>query len=203
MAGVHSLVLAGGISNRMGFPKALMPFGQSYFLHRIYETLVAAETDPVYIVINTGLYACLKSPHKEFPRGRFVQNPDPARGQIHSLKLGLGAARQDGAHAVVVALVDQPAIQVGTILELVAAYRRDPNHLLIATYGGKTGHPILIPSGLFDAFLDAPEGQTARDIIARHADCVELVETRDPQVVADIDSPEDLARLHELETEID
>lgn len=203
MGEIQSIVLAGGISNRMGFPKALLPFGNSFLLHRIYETLVAAETFPVHIVINAGLHASLKAREKQFPHAEFVTNKEPARGQIYSLQLGIASAKASAANAVVVALVDQPAIRVGTVTKLCEAFRKQPNSIAIACYGGMPGHPVLVPSELFDAFLHAKPEQTARDVIAAHASRVQHVETDDPQVVSDIDSPADLERLRELENDLD
>ncbi len=203
MGTVQSIVLAGGISKRMGFPKALLPFGNSFFLHRVYESLVAAEVAPVHIVINAGLANSLKSRTKEFPQAHFVLNKDPALGQIHSLQLGLQSAREAGAEAAVVALVDQPAIAVTTIAKLCEALQAAPECIHIAAYEGRPGHPLIIPVKFFDLFLTAAEGRTARDIIADQKDAVRTVETDDPQVVADVDSPEDFARLRELENEID
>ncbi len=203
MTAVHSIVLAGGISNRMGFPKALLPFGDTFFLHRVYESLVAAESVPVHIVINAGLQVSLKPQMKQFPQGNFVLNKEPARGQIYSLQLGLKAASDAGADAAIVALVDQPAIAVNTIGRLRQAFLEAPEKLFIACYNGQPGHPFLIPKNLFQAFVSAPEGMTARDIIADLGSVVQHIETEDPQVVADVDSPEDLARLREMENELD
>jgi len=203
MSEIQGIVLAGGISSRMGFPKALLPFGNSFFLHRIYETLVAAESVPIHLVINAGLHASLKKQAKQFPLGHFVLNGEPARGQIYSLQLGLAAAKEAGARGAIVALVDQPAIRVTTVTKLCESSQAKPGRILIASYEGKHGHPILIPADFFDAFLQASPDQTARDIIQELSEVVEVIETSDPQVTADVDSPEDLARLRELETDID
>src|ERR1051326_6712989 len=50
----HGLILAAGTSSRMGSPKALLPIGDSYFLHQIYKTFLTAGVRPVLIVINRG-----------------------------------------------------------------------------------------------------------------------------------------------------
>ena len=70
-------------------------------------------------------------------------------------------------------------------------------------FEGQPGHPVLIPAALFDAFLSAAEGKTARDVMAEHAAAVRYVDTADPQVTADVDSPEDLARLRQSEDDVD
>ena len=111
MSGLHGVVLAGGISSRMGFPKALMPLGNSFFLLTIYAKLTASGAKPVHMVINTGLASSLEAQKARFPDGTFVLNPEPGLGQIQSLRLGLRAAADGGAEAALVALVDLPLVQ--------------------------------------------------------------------------------------------
>ncbi len=39
---LHGIILAGGISSRMGFPKALAPYSDTFFLHAVYRGLADA-----------------------------------------------------------------------------------------------------------------------------------------------------------------
>lgn len=195
MAGLQGVILAGGISSRMGFPKALMPIGTSFFLLAIYQKLVAAGAKPVQIVINTGLRSSLEAQVNKFPDGSFVLNDKPAKGQIHSLKLALEAAASAGADAAMVALVDQPVIQDATLTTLIQRAAAAPTKIIVPQVGDKHGHPIIIPKDKFAAFTGAPEAKTARDIIHENAASVEYVTLTDMSVVADVDSPDDLLKL--------
>lgn len=194
MTGLHGIILAGGISSRMGFPKALMPCGSSFFLLEVYRLLTGAGVKPVHMVINTGLKSSLEAQLHHFPDGGFVLNSEPGRGQIHSLRLGLEAATAGGATGAIVALVDQPAIQAATFAAVAAAAAADPGRIVLPTCTGKTGHPIAIPREAFSAFTSAPSGETARDVITRLSDITLTIEVSDQNILRDIDSPQDLAQ---------
>ena len=195
MSGLHGEILAGGISSRMGFPKALMPIGDSFFLLSIYTKLVEAGAAPVHIVINTGLQSSLNAQMSRFPEARFVLNREPAHGQIHSLRLGLAQARDAGAAGAMVALVDQPLVAPSTVRALAEAAGREPDKLVVPRCGGKRGHPYVVPAALFGAFTDAAAGATARDVLDAHAADAVYVEVNDEGIHQDVDTPEDMARL--------
>ncbi|PKO20052.1 hypothetical protein CVU37_00875 [candidate division BRC1 bacterium HGW-BRC1-1] len=197
MTGVQGVILAGGISSRMGFPKALMPIGDSFFLRSIYDKLIGAGASPVHIVINTGLQTSLSAQMNKFAEGRFVLNREPGRGQLHSLQLGLTAAQEAEASAVVMALVDQPLVDQGTVKVLVERYAQEPGKLVLPVYEGKRGHPFIIPAAHFDAFIkaDAAGGATARDVLDSLAASSVSVEVDDAGVCQDVDTPEDMGKL--------
>ena len=197
MSGVHGVILAGGISSRMGFPKALMPIGDSFFLRSIYDKLVGAGVSPVHIVINTGLQSSLSAQMNKFTEGRFVLNREPGLGQLRSLQLGLVAAQEAGADAVMMALVDQPLVDQGTVKVLVEKYGQEHGKLVLPLFEGKRGHPFIIPAAHFDAFIkaDAAGGSTARDVLDSLADSSVCVEVQDAGVCQDVDTPEDMGKL--------
>ena len=197
MTVVQGVILAGGISSRMGFPKALMPIGDSFFLRSIYDKLIGAGVSPVHIVINTGLQSSLSAQMSKFAEGRFVLNQEPGLGQLRSLQLGLAAAQEAGAEAVMMALVDQPLVDQGTLKILVERYGQESGKLVLPLYEGKRGHPYIIPAAHFDAFnqADAAGGATARDVLDSLAASSVCVEVEDAGVCQDVDTPEDMGKL--------
>jgi molybdenum cofactor cytidylyltransferase len=194
MSELHGVVLAAGISSRMGFPKALIPIGSSFFLLTVYEKLVSAGVSPVHIVINKGLRGSLDAQVARFPEADFVLNQEPALGQIHSLELGLKAAGAGGAKAAVVTLVDMAFVQAETVQLLVDAVDVSPEKIIVPRSDGKHGHPMIVPASRFADFSGLPAGKSARDVLHEHADWIEYVDVADQNILLDVDTPEDLAK---------
>lgn len=202
MADTHGVILAGGISSRMGFPKALMPIsGTSFFLLQIYQRMIEADATPVHIVINSGLRTSLDAQMHKFPDARLVLNQEAAKGQIHSLQLALQAASADGAGAVLVTLVDLPLVKAATSGTVIEQGQLNLGKIIVPRHDGQHGHPFLIPREKFTAFTDAAEGKTARDIMHDHPDWMHYVDVADRGVLADIDTLEDLAKYSTAEAD--
>jgi molybdenum cofactor cytidylyltransferase len=97
------------------------------------------------------------------------------------------------AAGVLFTLVDHPAVSAATVarlLEPAGAFR-----LRVPRYRGRNGHPIWFSRGLVREFLALPDNAAARDVVRAHAAETEFLDVDDPGVAADIDNPEDYARL--------
>src|SRR5438874_25695 len=124
----YGLILAAGTSSRMGSPKALLPIGDSFFLHLVYKTFLAAGVRPLLIVINKGLLECMEEKRMElFEDAQFITNPHVEAGQIYSLQIGLEMAKAQGAKGVLVGLVDTPWVKRETISALLETARANPD----------------------------------------------------------------------------
>ena len=98
--------------------------------------------------------------------------------------------------ALLVGLGDQP-------LQSPEAYRRvhaahadlgaDPTSAVIATFGGRRGHPVLLPRALWAEVAELRGDVGARDLLRRHH--VVEVPCDDLGDAADVDTPTDLASL--------
>ena len=188
---VAAVVLAAGLSSRMGRFKPLLPFGGRPMVARVVESLVeAACVGPIQVV--TGH----RSGEVEGAVGRrsvrFVYNSEYAVGEmLSSVQAGVRALPSDAA-AFVLALGDQPAVRPATVRMLVEARARSKAPVVVPTYAGRTGHPVVIASACVPDILtlDGP-GQTLKSLMHRRADETVEVATDDPAVLADVDTPED------------
>ncbi len=190
---LHGIVLAAGYSNRMGFSKPLAPFGDRTFLRAVCDCLAACGTVRIHVVVNAGLAGILKSsPESGHPLASFVVNAEPALGQIRSVQLGLAAAQDGGARWAVVALADQPAVRPQTVGLLAVRAAAEPGSILMPTWGGRSGHPYVIPERFFSRFTGAGPGETSRDVLRALSSSVVRVETDDPAVLTDADSLADM-----------
>lgn len=187
-----AVLLAAGESSRMGRPKALLPFDRSTFSRSVLlalqkggcaDCLVVVGHDPGPIVAHLGDLG-----------PRFVMNRRWKFGQITSLQAAIRAS-SSGASAILVALVDQPGLRAATVGRLLRVHARHPSRILIASCRGRGGHPVLFPRRFFPALLDAPLTQGARAVVQKNASDRLYIETGDPAVVRDVDTPSEFKRL--------
>jgi len=91
-------------------------------------------------------------------------------------------------------LVDHPLVTAETIKALLASFRAAPLPILIASYQGRRGHPVLFSSQVYGEILAAPLDQGAKVVVRKDPARVREVQLDDPGILADIDTPEDYAR---------
>lgn len=184
---VTGLILAAGASVRMGRPKALLRYRGESFLDRMIG-LLSACSDEVIVVLGEqadGIRASLE----RAGMARFVVNPDPARGQLSSLRTGLAAI---AGGAVIFSPLDYPAVLSSTAGAVAAALREGAS-LVVPRYQNRHGHPVGISAALAGEIMALAGDASARDVIHRHA--ARYLDTGDPGILLDVDSPADYRRL--------
>jgi molybdenum cofactor cytidylyltransferase len=189
---ISGILLAAGASRRMGMPKALLRYQGQTFLERGCAAFLTAGVDELVVVL--GVCAeDLRSAVPTHPAIRVVVNTRAFQGQLSSLMVGIGAL-SPASEAAIVNLVDHPLVTAETIQALIAAFRRTPTPILIASYRGRRGHPVLFSSGVYGELLAAPLDQGAKAVVRKDPTRVREIPLDDPGILADIDTPEDYAR---------
>jgi molybdenum cofactor cytidylyltransferase len=122
---------------------------------------------------------------------RIVVNPNADDGMGSSLACGVAATAADGW---VIALGDMPAIRPATI-QAVAETLAAGVPLAAPVYRGQRGHPIGFARRFVEALTALDGDRGGRDILARYAHELHLIEVDDPGVLVDIDHPADLAAM--------
>ena len=183
---IAGILLAAGDGSRLGQPKATVELAGSTLAERGVELLTDGGADPVIVV--TGAVPV------ELPGVVSVHNPDWLSGMGSSLATGLRAI-EGGATAAVIALADQPFVGAEAVRRLIAAHARGAT-VVVAAYDGDPRNPVLIDQVHWPAVIELATGDTgARPFLRAHPDLITLVECGDTGSPADIDTPEDLARL--------
>jgi molybdenum cofactor cytidylyltransferase len=188
---LEGILLAAGESRRMGYPKPLLEIDGKTFVEKIAATMLAVVPR---LVIVLGAHADRIRP--AVPRDsriEIVENPNYSRGQLSSLKVGLGAI-QTGSAGVIVHLADHPIVDVESFRAIVDSYERTRRPIVIARSSGRRGHPVLFDRTVFAELQNAPEGEGARYVVNADASRVEYVDLNDPGINLDLDTPADLAR---------
>jgi molybdenum cofactor cytidylyltransferase len=189
---ISGILLAAGESRRMGSPKALLRYQGTTFVERICRAYLTAGVDELIVVLGARAYE-LRRAIPAHPILRTVVNPRYFQGQLSSLMTGIGALSPD-SEAAVVNLVDHPLISAQTIGALIASFRADPLPILIASYNGKRGHPVLFSKHVYGEILAAPLDQGAKVVVRKDPSRVRELPLDDPGILADIDTPEDYRR---------
>jgi CTP:molybdopterin cytidylyltransferase MocA len=200
----------------MGIPKHRLRTGKTSFLQTVVDTAVRAGLSPVVCVAAPdGRVAVVKASDQlaeapasaahiseGVPDGRtllvvpentelqVVVNPDPGQGMLSSVIEGVRHVA--GCRAVLVFPVDHPYVLNRTIEELLRRSREKPDHFIKPVFGGRGGHPVVVPSGAFDAILHAPPTSSLRAVIEQHGVPVDRLEVDDEGVVRNMNTPEDL-----------
>jgi CTP:molybdopterin cytidylyltransferase MocA len=187
---VHAIVLAAGASRRFGSPKQLARIDGRPMLHTVVANAVSIAGGAVSVVLGSGASE-LAGLLRHTP-ATVVINRHWEEGMGSSLRTAM--ARLPGApEAVLVMLADQIALNVDDLRKLVAGWRRNPQAVVAASYGGALGAPAVFPRRCFSALGELRGDQGARVLIQRELDT--LVRVPLPNAAIDIDRPEDLLEL--------
>ncbi|MGQ9886976.1 MAG: selenium cofactor biosynthesis protein YqeC [Aggregatilineales bacterium] len=190
---VGAVVLAAGMSRRMGQPKVLMPWvGRRTIIEHILDQLVLARVD--HIVVVTGSYRAEVESRAAALGVPTVFNPDYAEGEmLSSLKAGLAALPPQVA-GVLVVLGDQPRIQPRVVNQVMMAYAEGKGGLVVPSYEMKRGHPILIDRRYWAELQALPMDGSLRTLLQAHADEIAYVNVDTDSVLRDVDTPDDYAQ---------
>ncbi|HFD14731.1 MAG TPA: 4-diphosphocytidyl-2C-methyl-D-erythritol kinase [Rhodospirillales bacterium] len=186
---VAALVLAAGRSRRMGGPnKLLLEIGGKPMVRHVVEALLASRARPVVVVTgHEGDRVAAALAHLPV---EIVTNPRHAEGLSTSLRAGLDALPEE-VDGVLVCLADMPRITAPLIDRLIATF--DPARgraIVVPTCGGKRGNPVLFGRAFFASMREIAGDVGARHLLGSFADQLVEVETGDPAVLLDLDTPE-------------
>ena len=189
---ISAIVLAAGQATRFGRCKQLMPIGGRSLLAHVLDNLAQSKIDDVVVVL--GAHADEIREQIQFGKARVIMNPDYANGMSTSIQAGLRALPATTEAAMIV-LADQPFVTSPTLDALVDEYRRTRASVVIPTYNGFRGNPVIVDRSLFAEMMEIRGDIGCRSIFGDHAGHVKVA-VDDRGVVTDIDTPEDLASRH-------
>ncbi len=187
---VAGVILAAGFSTRMGRPKALLELDGRTFLERCVETLRTGGAGEIVVVTGSAHEAIAEHARHRGLHALLQRNPHPEAGQYSSLRSGIAALRNSPA-AAVVNLVDHPLVEPATVAALLELHRSTEAPIVLPSYQGRSGHPLLFGAPLFGEILASNPVDGTRGILRRHEDKVRYALVEDPGIRIDVDTPQD------------
>lgn len=192
---IAALLLAAGRSRRMGAFKPLLPFGGVSVVEACVAALRAGGAAEVVVVVG------YRGAEVRAALAR-TEGLGFAFNELEGSEMGVSVARgvealSEGAEAVLVALVDQPAVPPSEIAKLIEARRLTGARLVVPEWQGRGGHPLLVDLSLREELLSVVAEKGLRALFAAHRAEVLRVPAGSPYVARDMDTREDYVKLHE------
>ena len=125
---------------------------------------------------------------------KVVVNQAYGQGMASSLHEGLSTLDPQ-SNAALIILGDQPFVRPQTLDQIVASYRRSHAQIVIPSYQGTRGNPVLLDRSVFSEVMALQGDVGCRAIFDKHLEGIVNVEVEDMGVLLDIDDRDDYERL--------
>jgi molybdenum cofactor cytidylyltransferase len=125
---------------------------------------------------------------------RVVLNQNYRQGIGTSLKAGLASVDSD-AQAALIALADQPFVRSATLDRLISEHRASKAQIVIPTYRGFRGNPVLLDRSVFSEVMALTGDVGCRAIFGDHTEGIVKVAVDDVGILLDIDRQSDFEQV--------
>ena len=187
-----AVILSAGASSRMGRPKALLPYREGTFLEHLIEVTRHPRIGATRVVLGAGAEV-IQAVAKLDP-SVVVLNPDWEQGQLSSIRAGLRSLEGIDTDGIVLCPVDHPLVSEPLVSELIERFYEDKKAIVLPTYKGRRGHPVIFSAALYGELLAASADKGARAVVWAHPSDVLEVPTDEEGVVLNINDPDMLKR---------
>jgi len=189
---IVAIIPAAGRSTRMGRPKQLLPMDKGTMLEHVIESVLWGDIDGLCVVTSGAVDDELAL--GEDPRFILAINDDADSEMLDSIRMGMAVlnarCQVNDIDAYLVCPGDMPRVTPDDVRAVTAAFRREPDGIVIAAHQGRRGHPMVFPASLA-AEVDRIGAGGLKALIEAHTERVRIVERDSPGVIQDIDTPED------------
>ena len=196
---IPALLLAAGVSSRMGRPKALLPWEAEPLVRRVARALRDGGAAPVVVVVAPGAVGeAISAAVADAPEVAVTVNPRPERGMLSSVQAGLARALEGNARpgAFLVCPCDLPRLSARDVACVLGAWDGDAAGIVAPAFKNKRGHPTLFGVQYAGEVMALDSGNTGLNLVLRrHADRVREVALESDAILRDADTPDEWRAL--------
>ncbi len=193
---VNGLILAAGLSSRMGSFKPLMPVGEETLIERSIQSMLGGGVAHVTVVLGYQADQVETVLRRRFSHQEvgIVRNPDyESTDMLASAKIG--AAALPPCVAFFLLPGDMPAVDGETFLLVRAALQKTGAKLAFPTFSGRRKHPPLVSAECIPSILAFHGGGGLREVWKQYEGETAEVAVDDTGCTLDTDTPDDYRRL--------
>lgn len=185
-------ILAAGESRRMGTPKALLPYRGMTFLEHLMEVSCHPRVGFTRIVV--GAHANEIRQKIRADGTSIVMNEEWRLGQLSSIHTAIRSLPAGETGGLLLCPVDHPIISAALISRLIKQFDSSGKEIVLPTYRGRRGHPVIFAAALYGELLAASPDVGARQVVWAHAADVCEMETGDEGVILNLNDSETLRK---------
>jgi molybdenum cofactor cytidylyltransferase len=189
---IGAVILAAGMSSRMGEAKQLLRLGENTLLGQVVEIVRGSRVDEIVLVLGHAAETIKES--IAIQNLRVVINEAYRQGMGSSLRTGLAALPPE-VDAALIVLADQPFIRPATLNRLIDQYEQSGAQIVIPIFKGFRGNPILLDRSVFPEVMALTGDIGCRAIFGNHLEGIVKVPVEDIGILLDLDSKNDFERL--------
>jgi len=191
---IPAILLAAGGSTRMrGEVKQLLPWGETTIVGNAVNVAKQSRVSEIVVVTGNRAAEVEREIGETGKQVRVVHNPDWATGRASSVRAGIHALGETVAGAIFIN-ADQPFLTPQVIDTILEKFFETRAPIIVPTYEGKTGSPVLFARELFGE-LNALQGEEGgRDVLQKYREVLVKVEIADTRAGMDANTPEEYAR---------
>ena len=182
------IVLAGGNSERMSFPKSFLMIGGKTFLERICNQYLISGVKDIHVVMNKMFLSNKWSNYSDSIRSyvNFIENKQQELGRFHSIKLGAEKIKE--SDYCFVQNIDNPFVSEEIISLLWK--NRIRNGFVSPSCKGISGQPVLISKEIIQSINSSLDGEiNLRDILRNYEK--NIIEVNNERILCNINTRED------------
>ena len=193
------IILAAGASTRLGQPKQLLRLKDKYLLEWVLDAALTSMLSRIILVLGYAHQKIMKALEEKLQHTKLQIeiNPDYQKGQSQSLQVGLTRVL-DAFPAVMFLLADQPLVDAATINYLLKKFWSSKKDICVPTFRGTRGNPTIFSQKFYKQIMEIKGDIGARQIMNSHPERVLEIEIKNPLLFADVDTPEDFAKIDKL-----
>jgi molybdenum cofactor cytidylyltransferase len=185
-------ILAAGESRRMGAPKALLPYHGVTFVEHLMSAARHPRVGIVRVILGAGAEDICAKLHLD--SDSVVVNPDWPKGQLSSIQAAVRSLAGYSTEGLLLCPVDHPLISKTLVAQLIEEFDAGGNAIVLPTFHGRRGHPIIFRSSVYEEILAASPEVGARQVVWAHRDDIAEVPTEEEGVVLNLNDPETLKK---------
>lgn len=162
------VLLAAGMSNRLGRPKQLLIYQGDYLLNQAIK--VAEKIKEAVTVVIIGAEAeSLLNEIKDF-NVRVVVNQQFREGMASSIRCGVQYIQHhyNEIENIIMMVCDQPYVNTAHLLKLIACHRATEAKIVASTYSDRKGVPALFNKQVFPELLTLEGDVGAKELIKKY-----------------------------------